>query len=52
MNIDWNVTALFVGILVFLVPAELTNHRKPVIVWVLKTCGLTAALKAFAEMIK
>ena len=39
MNIDWNVTALFVGLLVFLVPAESTNHRKPVIIWVLKTCG-------------
>lgn len=51
MNWDWNVTALFVGLLVFLAPTE-KLLKKPVSVWLLRTCGLTSALKAFAEMIK
>jgi hypothetical protein len=52
MNWDWNITALFVGLLVFLTPTEVLANKPRAFGWILRTCGLTSALKAFAVMIK
>lgn len=51
MSLDWNVTALFTGLLVGTVPVKLVAHQNPVVVWILRVCGLTTAVKAAVSML-